>query len=111
MRTHGAGADDHVTKPNARLERLVTMAATKVFETSELLELICGNATPSALIPVLYASRSGFHAAMPVLWNVVDGLVHLLTLIPGVSVAQYDGFDYDRIVGFSNIIPGRTNLI
>lgn len=65
-----------------------TTPARKVFETPELLTLICGYITDSRkLYPVLRTSRLGFYAAVRFVWKDID-VVNLLALLPGVKFGR-----------------------
>lgn len=59
----------------------------KVFETPELLSLVCGYATERGCLSLLLTSKSGFLAAAPFVWEEVDGLIKLLKLLPGTKIS------------------------
>ncbi|KAG8766899.1 hypothetical protein FRC12_006580 [Ceratobasidium sp. 428] len=59
---------------------------SRVFETPELLDAICGAAKRSTCLALLCVNKSSFHAAAPFVWNKVTRVTHLLKLISTVTI-------------------------
>ncbi|KAG9096528.1 hypothetical protein FS749_008283 [Ceratobasidium sp. UAMH 11750] len=60
-------------------------AQAKVFETPELLSLVCENSQLKTCATLLHVNGSGFRAAVPFVWSSVNQVSDLLGLIPGVA--------------------------
>ncbi|KAF8592829.1 hypothetical protein BDV93DRAFT_517056, partial [Ceratobasidium sp. AG-I] len=63
-------------------------ARRKVFETPELLSLICSFSSRWARLKIFRTNKSGFIAAVPFLWEQVNGVVHLLKLLPNIEITR-----------------------
>ncbi|KAF8593007.1 hypothetical protein BDV93DRAFT_516897, partial [Ceratobasidium sp. AG-I] len=63
-------------------------ARRKVFETPELLSLICSFSSRWARLKIYRTNKSGFLAAVPFLWEQVNGVVHLLKLLPNIKITR-----------------------
>ncbi|KAG9092424.1 hypothetical protein FRC06_000106 [Ceratobasidium sp. 370] len=56
--------------------------ARKVFDTPELLSLICDHSTRTSRTRILRANKAGFLTAVPFVWNDVQDVTNLLALFP-----------------------------
>ncbi|KAG8714639.1 hypothetical protein FRC09_017405 [Ceratobasidium sp. 395] len=63
-------------------------AHSRVFETPELLGIICSVAERQTCTALLRLNQSSFRAAAPFVWNEVTQVTDLLKLIPGVNVPE-----------------------
>ncbi|KAF8602096.1 hypothetical protein BDV93DRAFT_607732 [Ceratobasidium sp. AG-I] len=66
----------------------IASAGFRVFETVELLTLICQYTAPSECVKILLSSKLGFEVGAPFVWNHVDGAVKLLRLLPGAWTSK-----------------------
>jgi len=100
------------TRSHATSARLIpTMAAaTTVFETAELLSLICSHATIRASARILRTKKSGFVAAVPFVWRNVDGVIYLLNLLPS-SILYGKPKEIERVVGHLHHISLYANSL
>ncbi|KAF8593008.1 hypothetical protein BDV93DRAFT_612378 [Ceratobasidium sp. AG-I] len=73
-------------------------ASRKVFETPELLSLICSSLSQRALHIFIRANKSGFLAAVPFLWEKVKGVVQLLKLLPMIGTIRNQHLGIGKIV-------------
>ncbi|KAF8602093.1 hypothetical protein BDV93DRAFT_607729, partial [Ceratobasidium sp. AG-I] len=64
----------------------IQFSGLRVFETVELLSLICGHATVSDCALVMRTNRLGFDVAIPFVWGHVNGVDELLRLLPNASI-------------------------
>ena len=62
------------------------MASRKVFETPELLNLVCSYAEKWTHCSLLRTTKSGFLAAAPFVWEEVDGVINLLNVLPNMKI-------------------------
>ncbi|KAG9124495.1 hypothetical protein FRC07_011427 [Ceratobasidium sp. 392] len=60
----------------------MSTTARKVFNTPELLDLICSHCTKSSCAGILCASKVGFPTAASFLWSDVDDMMNLFALFP-----------------------------
>jgi hypothetical protein len=92
------------------LSPLPMTSATQVFSIPELLNLIYKNASPRGHCYLLYTNRRGFDTAIGLAWNDVDGIIHLLKLIPGVAFWPHDSEHPSQVVRLSvSIFPRLLN--
>ncbi|KAG9098107.1 hypothetical protein FS749_004691, partial [Ceratobasidium sp. UAMH 11750] len=63
----------------------MSSAHSKVFETPELLSLVCKYSELGTCVTLLRVNGSSFRAAVPFVWNNVNHVSHLLKLIPGTT--------------------------
>lgn len=78
-----------------------TMAAParrKVFETPELLSLICSYANRRINLRIMRTNKAGYLSAVPFVWKKVDGIVHLLKLLPRIQIDDDEYSKVQRIV-------------
>ncbi|KAG8717101.1 hypothetical protein FRC09_014754 [Ceratobasidium sp. 395] len=66
--------------------------ACKVFNTPELLGLICGYSTRTSCTQIVRANKTGFLAAVSVIWNEVGDVMDLFKLFPS-TIAAYPPSD------------------
>ncbi|KAG8717102.1 hypothetical protein FRC09_014755 [Ceratobasidium sp. 395] len=70
--------------------------AYKVFNTPDLLGLICSYSTRTSCTRVLRVNKTGFLAAVPVVWNEVEDVINLFKLFPSILIT-YDSDDRQKI--------------
>lgn len=58
------------------------LPARRVFDTTELLKVICGSMENRSLASLLTISRNFFHCAAPLVWKDITGLSKLMGLLP-----------------------------
>ncbi|KAF8595576.1 hypothetical protein BDV93DRAFT_611349 [Ceratobasidium sp. AG-I] len=60
--------------------------AYKIFTTPELLKSIYAHASNKDYFSLLFTNKLGFFTAIEFIWSHVDGVIHLLKLIPGTTM-------------------------
>ncbi|KAG8706780.1 hypothetical protein FRC08_000861 [Ceratobasidium sp. 394] len=73
----------HVENDNAMLKDITS--SNRVLSTPELVDLLASHAKKSDLACLARTSRSCFNTTIPLVWREVQGIHHLLVLIPGTQ--------------------------
>jgi hypothetical protein len=58
---------------------------TRIFDNLELVRCVCQISKPSDQVQLLRVSKPVFNAAAPVIWESIEGVHHLISLLPGVK--------------------------
>jgi hypothetical protein len=78
----------HVIVNSTEMQTTPFSPSRQVFETPELLDLLCSYASCRTRCLILRTKKSGFFTAMPFVWREAEGMVNLLRLLPGTRIGR-----------------------
>ncbi|CAE6477917.1 unnamed protein product [Rhizoctonia solani] len=85
----------------------MSTAALKVFGIPELAHLICGTNRKRDNVNIMLTCRLIFQNIMPLVWEEVDDVVSLVSMIPGGGIISYDSEPLSPLM----ITPARTRKV
>ncbi|KAG9078607.1 hypothetical protein FRC06_008283 [Ceratobasidium sp. 370] len=88
---------------------MLTTAGYKVFNTAELLSLICGHAPLPVRLSIIRTGMAGFYAAAPSVWGDRVDVLDLLVLLPSVTFRR-NGRESIDFVELPPSLPNRSRF-